>query len=262
MLDLVKEPRYYFTDLEYIINNVFLWIAIGFIGINIAAFVFCMFRGRSRLSDFGSALWINIIGLMIVFGVACAIFGAGIFFSEQNYDIPGYYYGTLIGTQWYIVMIGILTAIGTIAIFIVAISHGIIAAIIAAVIGGGIVYSVLNYGVGFLVYAIIFFVWLILRFIWIVVSTFGVAIYSFGSNHWIILTATLVGPAVLFGLVVAFMDYIRALRNNVSPLKSDDYHRYHKTVEPAFSATANTSTTTKKRPGRKKKVTDEEDALA
>ena len=251
MLGFVNDPFHYFSEFEEIINSIFLWIRIGFIVLNIGAFIFCMIRNKERVRDFGCALWINTLSILVIFGVACSFFGIGKFFGEQDYNIAGYYYGTLSKEIWFLTMTSILTGIAGIVAFITIIKSGhIFLAILGAIFGGGLFFAVMYFGVFFVIYVIIYFVWLILRMIWIILSTFGVSIYSFSKQHWIILTATFGGPAVLYGLLVAVMDYWASFKWNVGSVK---------TGKPLFNESS--SSTSSKKGKAKVKNNEIEDAL-
>ena len=195
----------YFQNFEVLVNNVFPIILIVFALINVGALVFLYFKYRDEMFDnFGKALWVNIIGLIIIFSICAVIFSCVVFFSEQDYNLFGNYYSGYAMQNWLLITVGVISIIIGLGVggYVLG-NYGWILAVIAGLIAGGLAYAVLLYIVGFVIYLIIWIVWLILRLIWLIIGSFGLSIYQFVITHWLTCILTIAIPAGLIGLYTA-----------------------------------------------------------
>lgn len=241
MLGWIQEPHHYFEDFEGMVNSIFIWIAIGYIAINVGAFVFCLIRYHSERGEvshnFGIALWLNTCGLIVAFAIACVVFGAGVFFKEQDYNLVRHWYGILTKQAWVIIICALLGAGLGIFLIVTFIGNDMEAwgAIILGILIGGATFAACLYIVGFVVYCVVWFVWLVIRFIMVVVSSFVVSIGLFAAKHYLIFSLTIGVPAATFGLVGALVGYIRSFGSNVGPARIDPRLRYVEAAQTAAS---------------------------
>ena len=213
------DPYFYFQTFESMVNNVFIWILIGFVAINVGAIIFCAIKNKGDkegfLRDLGIAVWLNILGLIAIFAICCVVYSSGVYFKNGNYTLTdNYYNGWRMNTVVLIITSVVAAAVG---IAVVVLTFGSIGfwSLAVGLLAGGLTWAAVHFGIGFIVYVIIWAVWLIIRLIYVMISTFGLSIFKFATTHWLPLVLTIGVPAVITGLISAGVGYVKSLREEV-----------------------------------------------
>lgn len=219
---------HYFENFEILVNNVFPIILIVFVLINIGAFIFIWFKRDDFDYDvstlFGKALWINLLGMLGIFVICSVVFSCVTFFSEEDYNLAGHYYGEYTTQTWLITLVIIASVIVGLVAGYFAGGFSIIGGIVA-LLAGAATYGIVMYAVGFLIYIVIWLIWLILRFVWLLIGSFGLSLFKFVVTHWLTFILTLAIPACGIGIYCAVTGLIHAWAfEPVHKLVYDNYY--------------------------------------
>ena len=251
---MVWDPYYYFKEFEAMVNNVFLWILVGFAAINVGAIIFCAIKNRGDkdgfFRDLGIAVWLNVLGLIAVFAICCVVYSSGVYFKNGNYTLGDNYYNGWIDNVAVNIIFAVLAVIALIVAIVLTIGSAGWFSILIGLLAAGITYAAFRYGIGFIIYILIWLIWLIIRLIYVMLSCFGLSIYKFAVTHWMALVLTIGIPAVIIGLVTAGIGYVKSLREEVYVLT---------TGSPKFTGAAKQTVTASV--SKKAKKEDEDDIV-
>lgn len=230
------DPYYYFQNFEAMVNSVFMWIIIGFAGINVILLVLSLILALKQKVEFfhfwGLCLCYSVLGLIAAFALASMGYSVKSFFEIQEYNVFEQYYSYLIFTDWfYIVMIVIVVILAIVGIFTTG--WGVI---LVVPIGAGLI----GYAAAFVLYAVVYYLWMLIRMLYVVLSVTGFAMYRFSLDHWIVLSSTIAVPAVLGGLFTSLSNYYRSFRSNVE-IHQPNRNLYALEMQAAASAASDAS---------------------
>lgn len=216
--------EYYFGPLFHFFADNF-WLIPTIVGsAMLIVFIFFLIlgikHGRFNYEGFFTIAVLTLLGLVLLYSFAAFGFAFGRKWNDLNWTFWSNYINFSSEQSWYIIILCIiagLCALGA-GIFGACDDRGVVGFIIGLLLGflaGGIV-SGLLWLVIFVLYVVVAFLIQFFICIGLGFAGAGVSIVKFFQLNWLISTAVFIAPGLFVGLIVAFKNYVFALKNTFS----------------------------------------------